>query len=195
MKLEKIVGVCLANALRSKVIEVCSIKTITDLKVDVEVTSRGVKADYWKNVVAGKEEIPEKYLIAAIQRANTNPMNYSENIKNMLEQGLEQEIIARHILGEERLNYKQIIMRFCEKKGLFLPPGFHRQLTEKDYEQSHMIVASDAERELIDLPDERITILGIKDVLGGTYQDKKPVLEEIHFKVQNVMHSIIEKYL
>lgn len=194
MKLERIVTACTGNAFRSPSLESCTKGGLNKIGYDIEVIGRGVKAKYYSDVVAGKEDISEKYVRGALARAIASPENYSENIRNMIDSGVEEQTVARHILAEERLMYKLIIERFCDETGLPYPSGYHQQLVESDLEGAHIIVASEKERALIDLPDDRMTVLGIEDVLGGTYKAKKPVLEEINCKVNEALPRILGQY-
>ncbi|MBS3127726.1 hypothetical protein J4410_01145 [Candidatus Woesearchaeota archaeon] len=196
MSLTKIIAVCAANAFRSPSIEAVTRGKLSALGSTVPVLGRGVKADYWSDIVSGREEIQGQYKDAALARALAHPGNYSENIRNMLDQGADPSLVARYVLGEERLAYKLIIQRFCEELNLSLPSGFHQQLKDADLEGSHLIIASDSERKLIPdtVPESRISVLGIEDVLGGTYQDKKPVLREITSKVDRLIPEILAQY-
>ncbi|MBW2982095.1 hypothetical protein KY343_04400 [Candidatus Woesearchaeota archaeon] len=194
MKLRKIVVVCAANAFRSPSIDACIGGRLDQLGSDLESLGRGVKAKYYSDMIAGKNGIPEKYVDGALARAVSSPGNYSENIRNMMDEKVDEQTLARHILAEERHMYSIIIERFCDETGLPYPSGYHQQLLESDLKQAHIIVASDKEKELIDLPEEKMTVLGINDVLGGTYKAKKPVLEEIKQAVDEMIPKIIEKY-
>jgi len=193
MKLERIVAVCTANAFRSPSIEACAKGKVNEIGEDIEVIGRGVEAYHWNHVIAGRVGMPEKYVEGAFKRAIESPENYSENIRNIIDAFAERAIVARCVLGEERRMYRLIIERFCDETGLPYPSGYHQQLGS-DLKGAHVIVASEKERALIELPDERVIVLGITDALGGTYKAKKPVLEEIKCAVDEAVPRIIEQY-
>ena len=213
--LNKIYAVCGANAFRSPFIESSirdslnkySEKYNINLE-NIAVQGRGVKASYWKRVVAGEEDIPEKYVQPAIDRFKKNKDNYSENIENMVKNSKDYKETARHILGEERHSYIEMIKRYADENGMPYPKGFHQQLKKSDINpNNHYIVASEKEavslmsyikdnynEEMAEKLKNKITILGIEDSLGGDYKNKKESMDKMKDKVYNVLGEILKQY-
>lgn len=199
-KPNKILAVCTANAFRSPFIEASTRGYLIENCIEgINVSGRGIKADYWRGVVQGKQTLEEKYLKEAFQRAVSFPQLYSENVRYAIEQGQDPTIVARLVFGEERKMSKDYIARSCEEMNLPFPSGFYQQLGVSDIGSqglTHIIVATEAERDGVmkvsaQLKLSDITVLGIKEQLGSTYKDKSQTMFQIKERVYAELPSIL----
>lgn len=192
--IEKIISTCAANAFRSPGIEVFTRARLKDLgREEIEVVGRGVKADYYTDVVAGKKEMPSDYVVKAVGRVVAQPGNYSEETAARVNEGQYTEELARKILHEEREKYKTIIAQYCLENNLELPREYHQQFQEQDADrQTEILIASENEANLLEEKHGLTgTILGIQDELGGNYKQKKLVLDEMKEMVYDTVPTIL----